>query len=392
MTKVLQLCSKPPLPAVDGGCIAALSVTESLLRAGFTVKVFSIATHKHPDNVININKDWADKTQFESVFVNTQVSLSGAFCNLFSSYSYNLARFRSTHFNSKLIAVLLEFEPEVVILEGLYVSGYVNTIRKYAKAKIVFRSHNIEFRIWQGIANTSHNVLKKWYLSLMAKRLKKEEEAVLMDVNCVVPISASDSEYIKRFNSHTMVVHPHVGVVEQTIAINNAECMFIGSMEWIPNVEGIRWFLEKIWPTVVSLIPEAHFHLAGKSMPESLSKLKKNGYINYGELKETNAFWNKASILVVPLLSGSGLKIKVAEALGRGKIVLTTPIGAEGYSVGEEEGLIRANNEIEFSKKLSFLMQQSPETVFDYKKQKRYVQQNFSIDAVAEKWRQICLE
>ena len=91
--KVLQICSKPPVPLVDGGCKAMDALTQGLLAQGIVVKVLSISTEKHPFDEVKLPSDYLQKTDIENVFVDTKVKLLPAFFNLFSKSSYNVSRF-----------------------------------------------------------------------------------------------------------------------------------------------------------------------------------------------------------------------------------------------------------------------------------------------------------
>ena len=161
--KILQLCHKPPMPAVDGGCIAMNNITQGLIAAGHKVKIITIFTHKHNFFPENMSKEYLDNTEIEGVYVDTRLNIVDAYASIMTSDSYHVNRFFSTDFDIKLTRVLKQENFDIVHLESLFMTPYIGTIRRLSKAKIVLRSHNLEFVIWEKIAKGTTNIFKKLY-------------------------------------------------------------------------------------------------------------------------------------------------------------------------------------------------------------------------------------
>ncbi len=186
--RILQICLKPPLPAVDGGCKAMNNITQGLLNKGLEVKVLTLSTHKHPFVKASLSSGYIEQTKIESVFIDTEIKLKDAFLNLFSSNSYNIERFYSIEFEELIIQTLKAQNFDAILFESLYVTPYVEAVRKHSKAKLVYRAHNVEFEIWERNA-TIEKGAKKRYLNLLAKRLKKYEGDVLYNFDGNAPIT-----------------------------------------------------------------------------------------------------------------------------------------------------------------------------------------------------------
>ncbi len=345
------------MPAKDGGCIATLAISEGLLAAEVELKILTIATPKHPFQPEFIPKEFAAKTQIESVFIDTDIKPIPAFLNLFSKKSYNVERFYSLDFNSRLIEILAKQQFDVVLMEGLYCMPYINTIRDKSKAKIVLRAHNIEHEIWEQLSNMEPNFLKKSYYRLLAGRLKTYEVEAMNQVDGIAAITLKDSIQIAQFTKVPVeIIQVGLKIKPETSSAFGQNCLFIGSMEWLPNVEGVEWFLAKIWPKVLKELPDAKFYLAGKAMPESLNSRKDKGLQNFGQIENVTEFWGKSGILVAPLFSGGGLKVKVVEAMMMGKVVITTPIGTEGINAENGKHLFICEDENSFLQTLLNLL------------------------------------
>ena len=115
-------------------------------------------------------------------------------------------------------------------------------------------------------------------------------------------------------------------------------------MNWMPNEEGIRWFLSNVWDKVAKRNPDLQLNLAGRNMPKWLLKLKKRNVNIVGEVPDAKEFVKNNDIAVVPLLSGSGIRIKIIESMAMGKTVVTTMVGAEGIQYSEYENIIIADS------------------------------------------------
>ena len=120
-------------------------------------------------------------------------------------------------------------------------------------------------------------------------------------------------------------------------------------MNWFPNEESIKWLITEVWPEVNKRMPDIELHLAGRYMPPWLLKLSKPNITVDGEVPDVWEYMQKFSIMVVPLFSGSGIRIKIVEAMAAGKAIITTAIGAEGINYENGQHLIIAKDAKSFT-------------------------------------------
>ena len=118
----------------------------------------------------------------------------------------------------------------------------------------------------------------------------------------------------------------------------------IGAMDWIPNLEGICWFLEKVWPEIHRKYPSLQYYLAGRHMPGWLSEKRFPNIVVVGEVEDAKTFMHSKSILIVPLFSGSGIRIKIIEGMATGKPIISTTVGAEGINYTRDKNIFIADN------------------------------------------------
>jgi glycosyltransferase involved in cell wall biosynthesis len=360
--KVLQLCLKPPLPARDGGCIAMHNITTGLLEAGHQVKILTIYTQKHDLMLDAMPKWYLDQTGIEGVFVDTRVNVVDAFTNFMTADSYNVSRFFSTDFDIRLSRLLQEKKFDVIQLESLFMTCYLATIRRYTNVPVVMRSHNLEFVIWEKMASGTRNVARKAYLNYLSRKLKEYELSIVASVNGIAAISEEDKQRFIELGVKKPIRSIPVGIdISEYVIDENGEgpelCLFhLGSMDWTPNLEGILWFLEDIWPNVHKRFPELKLRLAGRNMPEDLSGMGYPNLIIDGEVEDARQYMRSKAIMIVPLLSAGGIRVKIIEGLALGKAIVSTTIGAEGIPCEHGKDIMIANTVEEWVSAIELLM------------------------------------
>jgi len=348
--KVLFLCNKSPYPPKEGGPIAMNALIEGLADAGHKVKVLAINSNKYGIDVNEIPEYYRKKTNIETAYINLAIKPLDAFINLFTNKSYHVQRFISKDFEEKLIRILSKEDFDIVQFETLFISPYIEIIRKYSRAKIILRSHNIEHIIWRRVAEITTNPLKKYYLGHLWKTLRDYELGKLNDYDGIVTITKNDGDFFIKNGCNIPLTAIPFGInLEKFKAERNIETRFpslflIGAMNWIPNIEGVKWFLDKVWPTVTKNFPDLKLYLAGREMPDWLTNLNMENIEVLGEVDDALDFIASNAIEVVPLFSGSGIRIKIIEGMAMGKAVVSTSIGAEGINVEHEKNIMLADD------------------------------------------------
>lgn len=359
--KVLQLCNKPPQPKIDGGCIAINNISEGLLRENIDLKIITVETEKHPFNAQNFESEFLEKTKIESVFIDTKINLIDAFSALVTSDTYNVSRFFSADFDKKLSRFLQRNKFDIVHLESLFMTPYISTIRRNSKAKIVLRSHNLEHIIWQRLSDTTTQPAKKLYLKHLASRLKKYEQKTINEVDGIATISFEDTQKFQELKCKVPICTIPFGIdldkyPIQTVHNNLPLNLFhIGALNWQPNLEAVNWFLKNVWPKISN--QEVLLHLAGRDIPDSIISNKDPKIKIHGEVNDAKKFMTENQIMIVPLLSGSGMRVKIIEGMALGKLVITTQIGAEGIACEHNKNILIANSPDEFCHLINRIIQ-----------------------------------
>jgi glycosyltransferase involved in cell wall biosynthesis len=150
----------------------------------------------------------------------------------------------------------------------------------------------------------------------------------------------------------------------------------LGSMEWDANQQGVEWFLRKVWPLVLSAHPDLTFHLAGKGLKKSDSKYFQQGVMNHGEVNDAREFMLNHGICIVPILAGSGIRMKLLDAMNFGIPCVATNIGAQGLKVESGNQLEIADNPNDFAAKIIGLLNDRLKAIQMGKNAATYIQEN----------------
>jgi len=359
--KFLQICQKPPLPLTDGGCIAFHALTTGLLQAGHHVKVFTLFTDKHDFKPESMPEDYVRQTDIEGVYVDTNMNLVDVYCNFMTRDPYNLSRFFSVDVDIRLTRLLQKEKYDCIILESIFTSPYLPTIRRNVKTKVILRSHNVEHQIWNKLALGEKNIFKRIYLSYLSKKLYKAEIEAWRSVDGIACISYDDLQFTRALSQKPSYLLPVAMPVQSPVEMegNKLRAYHIGSMDWLPNIEAINGFIENTLPTVLREFPEFEFHIAGRKMPASLHDKKIPGIVSWGEVENAESFARNFQIMLVPLQSGSGIRIKILEAFAMGIAVISTEQGIRGLDVDDRKEYYNAETPDEWVAALREL--QNPE-------------------------------
>jgi polysaccharide biosynthesis protein PslH len=281
---------------------------------------------------------------------------------VFSRLPYNAERFLVPAFKNELVNVLRSDAFDIVQLEGLYLMPYVDTIHHHSTAKVALRAHNIEHEIWKRISLTERNPLKKFYSRMLAKRLRRFEQAAVNRYDLLVPITERDKAEFNRMGNvkPSFVCPAAIEGIDLTTPISIAPAkslFFLGSLDWMPNQEGLLWFIDRVFPKVKLQNENVTFHVAGRNAPDWLvDKIRGKDVYFHGEIPDASRFVRDYGILVSPCFSGGGMRVKIIEAMTQGKPVVTTSIGAEGLNTVNEMNILIGDSVTEFADHIDRLL------------------------------------
>ena len=360
--KILQLSTKVPYPPKDGGAAGVFVFSKVLHYLGHSVAILAFNPQKHFVQKAEY-ADISSDINIQAIVVSTNPTWQKALLNLiFGNLPYQVERFINKDFETALINILITQNPDIVQLEGVYLCPYIPAIRKHCKAKIVLRAHNIEHLLWKDIACNEKNLVKRLYLNILAQRMKHYEIEQFSRVDGIISFTAEDLRVITSYQSKQSVKLIPFGVEIQPLIrdkrLNANAIAFIGALDWIPNQEALTWFVNESWPRIHQAFPMLFFHIAGRNAPAHLVSLlkKQPNIVFHGEVADSVKFLQQFSIMVVPLFSGSGIRVKIIEAMQQGVVVIASAKAVTGIPAKPGIHLLIANTADEYLSALTSLL------------------------------------
>lgn len=215
------------------------------------------------------------------------------------------------------------------------------------RGRIIVHQHNAEFVLWSRYSEMQNNIIKKYLIQFEANRIKCYEKCMMSRADRVLA-APNDIEVLKPLlesNHNKFIETYHLGdeslLAEQDLVFEDTQksLLYIGTLSWEANRDGLYWFLENVWPELKAKNPDLIFDIIGK-LSEGALFLKWHNDPNikwHGFVEDILPFYNVARVFVAPLRFGSGIKVKVVNALYRGLPTVTTSIGVEGLTVLNDE-------------------------------------------------------
>jgi glycosyltransferase involved in cell wall biosynthesis len=199
------------------------------------------------------------------------------------------------------------------------------------------------------------------------KGYEETESNFHKSLDAVITCSNNDKETLSKMNEGKLIIDviPNGVKIPETIfnkdisADNPEYILFCGSLWSIPNAEGLYWFCEKIWPLVTKELPALKLWVVGiGELSEKYNSIKNIANVVFaGTVPDVKAYYENSAIAVVPLLTGSGTRLKILEAMGIGVPVISTSIGAEGIDYTRGENILIADQEEDFARQIIQLLQ-----------------------------------
>jgi len=225
--------------------------------------------------------------------------------------------------------------------DQLYTAQYGLSRPSLNGVKTVVDKHNAYFAMVQRLADVERNPLKRWLLAREARLLADYEAGVCRAYDHVLTVTEHDREVLGKLSGQPdkMLAIPicvDTEILRPVERVHDAhELTMVGSMFYPPNVDGVCWFIREVYPLVQAECPEVKLNVIGARPAPAIRQLAANnstvrvtGYVD-----DLTPYLQRTAAMIVPLRSGSGMRVKIVDALARGVPVVSTTVGAEGLDV-----------------------------------------------------------
>ncbi len=240
---------------------------------------------------------------------------------------------------------------DLVVCDFIYPAPLIDW--KMPQPKILF-THNVEAQVWERHYKVTSNPVWKFVCWLESRALAVAERSYVKLADYVLTVSENDRNFFAQYVAPDRISVVPTGVdTEYFQPLPDPEqpdtTVFTGSMDWMPNEDGVAYFVEKIFPLIRRDIPDLAFWAVGRRPPRRIQALASGNIVVTGAVDDIRPYLGKAAVCVVPLRSGSGTRIKIFEAMAMGKAVVSTTLGAEGLPVRHGENIILADDPADFA-------------------------------------------
>jgi glycosyltransferase involved in cell wall biosynthesis len=258
---------------------------------------------------------------------------------------------------------------DIVYLGNIGMVAYLPDVRRLApKAGVVLEEHNVEWRIFDRLA-TSLRPPKRQAALLEARALRRFERRALCDVDSVVAISAADAAGLRELAPvDVVVVPPFIEPGAPRVESTHAPALgYIGHLGWQPNAYGLDWFCGEVWPLVRQRVPDATLTIAGPGLRKGEGGSlvvppgwQKPGITTVGFVDDLEDVYRTVLGLVAPVLGGSGVRMKLLEAMKAGMPTVTTTDGAAGLGVADGREMLVADDPSGFAGNVARVLSDAP--------------------------------
>jgi glycosyltransferase involved in cell wall biosynthesis len=360
--KILFIAPKIPWPATDGARIAIYELIRHLTARGHQAALLGFGNQGSAEEFrARAGLIWA-----KAIPHNTSTNYMNAALALLSPTPYTASKYRSGAMTAAVRAAFNEERFDLVQLEGTHMAHYLGLAQGLG-VQVILRLHNVESALAARYARTAAFPLNV-YVQDQARRMRAFEVRACRQADLCLAITREDADRILKLAPDASVAVSPAGVdleryYPQPMSEEPGTLVFVGALDWPPNADAIRWFRTKVWPRIAQEEPTARWIVVGKSppadilhWPEEDRNIEVTGYVD-----DVRPDLLRASVVIVPLRSGGGMRLKILEAMAAGKTVVSTPMGAEGISARSGEEIVLAGADRSFGVEVVRLLRQAPE-------------------------------
>jgi polysaccharide biosynthesis protein PslH len=344
LKNILFLTHLYPYPPDDGGRIVTFNTIKELQKFGHNIFLCCFTEEGKNNQKLPLD------IYCTTVPFSYGNSYSSLLKNVFENMPYNMQKYISSEMEDEIKKVLSKYKIDLVYIDHLHMAYYAKLIKEhYPDVKVILRQHNVESTIFERAVSEEANPLKKAYLKLQYKKLYKYESDITNLFEKIYTITEEDKTRLFEMNNKVSISNLPAGVDTEkyypmeTPKNDEPTIVFLGTMSWLPNINGIEWFIKEIFPLILKEFPNLKLYIVGKNPPQKLIKYQKDNNKNIiitGYVEDERPYIAKSDAFIVPLKIGGGMRIKILNALAMKKTIVTTSVGVEGIHLSKNSLLV----------------------------------------------------
>ncbi len=313
---------------------------------------------------------------------------------LFSRTPVTIDRCRSAAMRRQLDQILAQQRFDSIVCDFLSPAPNIPDL-----ASCVLFQHNVEGIIWKRRTDHARDPLRRFYLKLQADRMLRYEGEVCRKAKKVIAVSAADADLMREWYGVAGVESVPTGVDADYFRFRGpvptaADLVFVGSMDWAPNIDGILWFEREVLPLILQEKPDCSVAIVGRKAPPSILELaaRHPGIQVTGTVPDVRPWLWGSKVSIVPLRVGGGTRLKIFEAMAAGIPVISTTIGAEGLGARDGETIRIADAPQDFASACLALINNAAERERLRSRALQMVTEQFSWNSVAAAFEKLLID
>lgn len=363
--KILFIQNRILFPTNTGGRVRTLNILRHLTKRHDITYLCNVA----PEDTVHFEKMRSLGLTLEVVpFTNTLHRTFKFYCqlafNTFSRIPFTVAKDFNPLMRDRAEKLTMEQDFDLVLCDFVHMAPIAKDL--HCRRSLLFE-HNVESQIFERHARFDKGFVRRWVMWSQWKKMFAYEQMIGETFDRVIAVSEKDCETFKEIYGwqHVDTVGTGVNVeyfLPQLDQDVKHRLLFVGSLDWLPNQDGVLWFVDNVWPLLSQRYPGLSFQIVGRNPVERITKLAKRERIEViGEVSDVRPYLAQAAVVCIPILVGGGTRIKIAEAMAMGKSVVSTSIGAEGLPVTHKQDIYLADTANDFAAGICHLLENSPE-------------------------------
>jgi glycosyltransferase involved in cell wall biosynthesis len=289
-----------------------------------------------------------------------------AYNHFFSDQPYVIQKYFSQPMAAKIQELASSGQFDLIVCDFLTPSVNLLLSQQKLTTPILLFQHNVESLIWKRLFENAKGILKRIYFQNQWKRMEKFERETCKRCEAVLGVSDDDCRILRsQFGLTNVLGSVPTGVdlsyfCPTTDVRKMHSLVFLGSMDWMPNIDAVLYFAETIFPVVKKRFPEATFRIVGRNPTQAVKDLEKqNGILVTGSVADVRPHLAESEVMIVPLRIGGGTRIKIYEGMATGIPIISSTIGAEGLPVTHRENILLADSPVDFAQSIMELWEEA---------------------------------
>ncbi len=356
---ILQLAPKVPFPLDEGGRISIYNTTKQLALSG--AKVYFAALSENPKNE-NLGDLYRWCKDISVIKHKKHYGLVSIARSLFLKIPLNIAKFQSPAVLQALTQFGRKHKIDLIHVDYLHMAQYGLALKNILSKPAVLREHDLEIKMMQRFAEVETRPHLKFVARVQAKTFRRYQPEICAQFDKCIMVSADDERDLRQLAPRVKTTVIPIGVDTHYFRPHRERAgpstiCYLGSLDWFANVQGIRWFAKDVLPLVAKEHGTVKLLIYGSSPGRSVSELADGKRIFVmGFIEDAREAFRSATVFIAPEAVGSGLRIKILEAMAMGKPVVATSVSCEGIAVKHGRDILVADKPADFAREVSLLL------------------------------------